>query len=411
MPERKHIEPPLVVILAGGLGTRMRDRAGELPKALVEVAGEPFAHHQLRLLAGQGVREVVFVIGFRGEKLRAAIGDGSRFGLSVGYVDEGEELHGTGGALRYALDADALTDPIAVLYGDSYLPIELAPVWAAFAESGRLALMTVLRNEDRWDRSNAVVEDDVVVLYDKRPEERTARMAWIDYGLTVLSREVVEDIARGLRRRSRRCLPAAQPPGRSRRVRDDDALLRSRLARWHRRARALSRTQGRDRVSSPSLAEPLSGARIRVFGLSWWAVAVWVGATVYAVLLSIEAVREHHRFETFLDLAVYDQLLWLLANGHEPFSTVISRPLLGGHFQPGVVLLTPLYWLDLGVPGSAHGPVGRARPHRSRPLCARASVRCVTSRWPRCLRFCGSSVRGSRRSTCSSFALIRSRRR
>lgn len=103
-------------------------------------------------------------------------------------------------------------------------------------------------------------------------------------------------------------------------------------------------------MSFPSLAEPLSGARIRAFGLSWWAVAVWVGATVYSVLLSIEAVREHHRFETFLDLAVYDQLLWLLANGHEPFSTVISRPLLGGHFQPGVALLTPLYWLDLGVP-------------------------------------------------------------
>ena len=67
------------------------------------------------------------------------------------------------------------------------------------------------RNEDRWDRSNAVVEDDVVVLYDKRPEARTTRMAWIDYGLTILSRDVVEDIPR-LRRRSRRCLPAAQRP-------------------------------------------------------------------------------------------------------------------------------------------------------------------------------------------------------
>jgi len=76
-----------------------------------------------------------------------------------------------------------------------------------------------------------------------------------------------------------------------------------------------------------------------------------VGAAAYAVLLSIEAVREHHRFETFLDLAVYDQVLWLLAHGYEPFSTVISRPLLGGHFQPGIVLLTPIYWLDLGVSG------------------------------------------------------------
>ena len=175
----------------------MQHRSGELPKALVSVRGEPFAHHQLRLLAGQGVREVVYVIGFRGEKLRDDVGDGSRFSLRVDYVDEGGQLHGTGGALRFALDAGALTDPIAILYGDSYLPIELAPVWAAFEASQRPALMTVLRNEDRWDRSNTVVEDGAVVLYDKRPGERNTHMHWIDYGLTVLRREVVEEISPG----------------------------------------------------------------------------------------------------------------------------------------------------------------------------------------------------------------------
>ena len=175
----------------------MQHRSGELPKALVEVRGEPFAHHQLRLLAAQGVREVVYVIGFRGEKLRRAIRDGSRFGLRVEYVDEGDELHGTGGALRFALDAGALADTVAILYGDSYLPIELAPVWAAFEASERPALMTVLRNEDRWDRSNAVVEGGAVVLYDKRAEARDPRKAWIDYGLAVLRREVVEGIPAG----------------------------------------------------------------------------------------------------------------------------------------------------------------------------------------------------------------------
>lgn len=172
----------------------MQHRADELPKALVPVLGEPFAHHQLRLLADRGVREVVYVIGFRGEKLRDDLGDGSRFGLRVEYVDEGEELHGTGGALRFALDAGALTDPVAILYGDSYLPIELTPVWAAFDASERPALMTVFRNDDRWDRSNAVVESGAVVLYDKHAEERDPRMVWIDYGLTVLGRGVIEEI-------------------------------------------------------------------------------------------------------------------------------------------------------------------------------------------------------------------------
>ena len=102
---------------------------------------------------------------------------------------------------------------------------------------------------------------------------------------------------------------------------------------------------------STHTAASKSVLRSRASNVSRWSISVWVGAAVYAVLLSIEAVREHHRFETFLDLAVYDQALWLLAHGHEPFSTVISRPLLGGHFQPGIALLTPIYWLELGVPG------------------------------------------------------------
>jgi NDP-sugar pyrophosphorylase family protein len=175
----------------------MEGVAPGIPKALVPVLGEPFAFHQLRLLASQGVGEVVYVVGHRGAQVRDAVGDGGALGLAVSYVDEGVELHGTGGALRVALDRGALPEVFGVLYGDSYLPVELGPVWAAFSASDRLALMTVHRNEDRWDRSNAVLDDGLVVLYDKRPEARDDRMTWIDYGFSVLRREVVERIPPG----------------------------------------------------------------------------------------------------------------------------------------------------------------------------------------------------------------------
>ncbi|MGI8480262.1 MAG: DUF2079 domain-containing protein, partial [Gaiellaceae bacterium] len=80
----------------------------------------------------------------------------------------------------------------------------------------------------------------------------------------------------------------------------------------------------------------------RLASVSVWAVAVWLGAALYAVALSAEAIADHNGFRTGFDTAIYDQLLWLLAHGHEPFSTVLSRPMLADHFQPGLVLFTPL---------------------------------------------------------------------
>jgi NDP-sugar pyrophosphorylase family protein len=169
----------------------MKPLTDRVPKALVPVAGEPFAHHQLRWLHSEGVRDIVYCIGYLGGQIRSSVGDGSAFGLSVTYVDEGEHLRGTAGALRLAADSDALMEEFAVLYGDSYLRLELPPVWRAFRETPLPALLTVYRNENRWDRSNVVYEEGRVLLYDKRGiEPHLGEASWIDYGLSVLSREL-----------------------------------------------------------------------------------------------------------------------------------------------------------------------------------------------------------------------------
>ena len=187
------------VILAGGLATRMRPLSEAIPKLLFPVNGYPFAHYQLAWLKEQCVTKVIYCIGFRGAEIRAAIGDGSHFGLDVRYSDEGEALMGTGGALRVAMDRGLLDSEFLVLYGDSFLPVEIAPVMAAFRASGKDALMTVIRNENRWDRSNVLFDPPIVALYDKAPNQETrARMAYIDYGLSVLTRALVSrEIAAG----------------------------------------------------------------------------------------------------------------------------------------------------------------------------------------------------------------------
>jgi NDP-sugar pyrophosphorylase family protein len=171
-------------------GDAHREGRGRRSQGAHPRRGRALAHHQLSQLARSGVTEVVYCIGHLGRAIRGYVGGGERWGLEVHYVDEGDRLRGTGGALRLALDEGALAPAFLVLYGDSYLPIDYRAVWAAFERSGKPALMTVFRNEERWDKSNVVFENGQVILYDKR--RRAPNMAYIDYGLSVLTRGVVE---------------------------------------------------------------------------------------------------------------------------------------------------------------------------------------------------------------------------
>src|SRR5215217_9607755 len=109
-------EMPAVALLAGGLATRLRPLTEQVPKAMIEVAGEPFIAHQLRLLRREGVSRVVICAGYLAEQIAAYVEDGSRFGLSVRLKIDRPRLLGTGGAVRAALDQ--LGDEFLVMYGD-----------------------------------------------------------------------------------------------------------------------------------------------------------------------------------------------------------------------------------------------------------------------------------------------------
>lgn len=177
-------------ILAGGLATRLGPVAARVPKALVEVAGRPFIDHQLALLHGNGIRRVVLCLGHRGEEVEAYLGRSAPRGLELAYSYDGPRLLGTGGALRRA--AALLGELFWVIYGDSYTDIDFRAVLARFLETDGLGLMTVLRNEDRWDRSNVVFRDGRLQRYDK--SARTPDMSHIDYGVSLLRRAALERV-------------------------------------------------------------------------------------------------------------------------------------------------------------------------------------------------------------------------
>jgi len=181
-----------VVILAGGLGTRIKSVAPDLPKSLIPIHGLPFIDYQFELLKRHGLTDVVLCIGFHGDQIVDHVGDGAKFGVRVRYAEEDpNQLLGTGGAVVNALPM--LAKEFVILYGDSYLPVDYSGLVTTYRSCGCQAMMTVIQNGGQWDASNARVEGDRVVFYSKsaRPEEAD----WIDYGLTFLQRDVIESYA------------------------------------------------------------------------------------------------------------------------------------------------------------------------------------------------------------------------
>jgi MurNAc alpha-1-phosphate uridylyltransferase len=192
-----------VAILAGGLAMRLRPVTESTPKSLLQVNGEPFVVHQLRLLKSKGIRRIVLCVGHLGELVERAIGDGSAFGLQIDYSFDGPALLGTAGAIRNALPK--LGHSFFVMYGDSYLSCDYAAVARSFECAGVLGMMTVFRNEGKWDTSNVEfaageieagkLDSGRILAYSKT--NRTPRMRYIDYGLGVFRAKAFENLLAG----------------------------------------------------------------------------------------------------------------------------------------------------------------------------------------------------------------------
>jgi NDP-sugar pyrophosphorylase family protein len=177
-----------VVILAGGLATRLYPVTMKIPKSLIDIAGRPFIDHQLALLRKKGIIQVVLCVGYLGELIEEYVGDGSHWGLDVQYSYDGDVLLGTGGAVKKALSL--LPDTFFILYGDSYLDIDYNAVIEHFYDEGLPVLMTIYRNQNAFDSSNILMEGGRILKYDKK--SRDPAMDYIDYGLVVVRKKVFD---------------------------------------------------------------------------------------------------------------------------------------------------------------------------------------------------------------------------
>jgi NDP-sugar pyrophosphorylase family protein len=173
------------VVLAGGLGTRLRPLTETIPKALIPVAGRPFIEYQIDQFRRYDVTDLIICVGHLGHMIEEHLGDGHRFDVSIRYGYERDGLLGTAGAIKNV--EPLLEDAFFVQYGDSYLPVDYRDVMASFRRHDAPGLMVVYRNDDRWDRSNVVIDGGLVRVYDKT--QKLPGMVYIDFGLSVFRRE------------------------------------------------------------------------------------------------------------------------------------------------------------------------------------------------------------------------------
>lgn len=178
-----------LVLLAGGLATRLKPVTETIPKSMIEVAGKPFIEHQLILIKKNGISNVIICAGKFGEIIQEFTDRNNSFDLNIKYSFDGSKLLGTGGAVLKALEVAG--ENFFVMYGDSYLTAEFREIGNYFISNDANGLMTVYRNENKFDKSNVEYSDGKIIRYDKKSADD--KMKFIDYGLGIFNRSAFNE--------------------------------------------------------------------------------------------------------------------------------------------------------------------------------------------------------------------------
>lgn len=171
-----------VVILAGGIGSRLGKLTKKIPKALIKVNGKPFIYYQLKLLSKQGIKEVILCTGHLGDQIKKFVGNGKKFNLSIKYSHE-KKLLGTGGAIKNAFPF--IKNNFFIMYGDTYLPINFKKIQDKYIKSKSKAMITIYKNKKNLDKSNVFFKKKNII-YNKNIYLK--KMAYIEYGLSIFNK-------------------------------------------------------------------------------------------------------------------------------------------------------------------------------------------------------------------------------
>lgn len=183
-----------VVILCGGQATRLYPITKNAPKSLINICGKPFIYHQLMLLKQKGASDIILCIGKFGNQIEKYVKNFD-WGMNIkfSYDSDASEhiLKGTGGAIKNVIYNFPFKD-FFVIYGDSYLDVPYNKLENIFKERQNPLLMTVYHNEDKKHKNNIAYSKGTIYKYDK--EHTTKDMEYIDYGISIMNKSIIEKI-------------------------------------------------------------------------------------------------------------------------------------------------------------------------------------------------------------------------
>lgn len=177
-----------MVILCGGLATRLGNLAKTVPKSMIPIEGKPFLEYQIENLKKHSFKEIILCVGHLSEKIEECFGDGSKFGVNIKYSHDGEKPLGPIGAVKNA--EPLLDDKFFIMYGDSYLTVDFQKAYSFFNKNNKLGLMIVYKNKDKYDKSNIKIKDNMVVGYGEKDA------VYIDYGTSILRKKALNIVTK-----------------------------------------------------------------------------------------------------------------------------------------------------------------------------------------------------------------------
>ncbi len=176
------------VVLAGGLGERMRPLTHITAKLMLKVYGKPFLEHQIESLKASGVTDIVILVGHLAGQIKSYFGNGERFSVNIVYSED--DMLGTGGAIKNA--EGILDEAFIVLNGDTYLPIDYQGIVKRFYAEKKPALMVLYDNTENIGKNNVAVMNGVISEYNNK--ETKPYFTHLDAGVSVFSKNIFDSM-------------------------------------------------------------------------------------------------------------------------------------------------------------------------------------------------------------------------